>query len=293
MRFWLGASFIDTSEYLPLAMAADRLGYDTFALSDHLFYAEYEAEYPYSKDGGPPYQPQTHWPDPWVAVGAMAAVTERLRFATNVYIPVARDFFTVAKSVSTAAVMSGDRVRFGVGVGWCKDEFLQTGQDFHTRGRRLDEMLPALRDVWAGGMVSHHGEFFDFGPLCISPVPSRPVPVYIGGDSDHALRRAARLGDGWIGNRIYREEQLEEVLRRLHGHLAEQGRSPEDFDVVAPIGGMPSADLYRRWHERGVSATLAAPWWLASPEEKARYGDSPELKIATMERFAEEVIAKL
>ncbi len=292
MEFWLAPAFTPTDELLGLARAADRLGYDTVALSDHLFYADYEAAYPYGDTGAPPYAADTHWPDVWVTIGALAMVTERVRFATNVYVAPARDLFTVAKAVSTAAVLSGDRVRFGIGVGWCKDEFLQTGQDFHTRGRRLDEMIPALRALWRGGMVEHKSEFYDFGPLRIEPVPDRPLPVYIGGDSDAALRRAARLGDGWIGNRVYSEQQLTDVLDRLTGFLAEYGRTLEDLEVIAPIGAMPSADLYKRWGERGVTGTMAAPWWLASPGEQ-RGHTGLDLKIATMERFAEDVLAKM
>jgi probable F420-dependent oxidoreductase len=292
MKFWLGAAFVDAHEFVELAKAADRLGYDTVAVSDHIFHTDYTASYPYSDTGAPPYTADTHWPDVWVTIGAMAAVTQRVRFATNVYVAPARDLFTVAKAVSTAAVLSADRTILGVGVGWCKDEFLQTGQDFHTRGKRLDEMIPALRELWKGGTVEHHGPHYDFGPLSISPVPSRPVPVYVGGDSDAALRRTARIGDGWIGNRIYTEDQLEELLTRLSGHLAEHGRTLGELDVIAPIGVLPSADLYRKWHERGVTGTMAAPWWFATAAEKQRY-DGVELKIATMERFADEVIATM
>lgn len=292
MEFWLGAAFVDTDEMLGLARAADRLGYDTVAISDHFFYADYESDYPYTDTGAPPYDPETHWPDVWVTIGAMAMITERVRFATNVYIAPARDLFTVAKAVSTAAVLSGDRVRFGVGAGWCKDEFLQTGQDFHTRGRRLDDMIPALRTLWRGGMVEYKGDCYDFGPLRIAPVPSRPVPVYIGGDSDAALRRAARVGDGWIGNRIYSERQLTELLDRLTVFLAAHGRTLDDLDVIAPIGAPPSAELYKKWADRGVTGTMAAPWWLATPDERQRY-TGLDLKVATMERFADEVIARM
>lgn len=292
MEFWLGASFAPTDELPGLARAADRLGYDTVALSDHMFYADYAASYPYTDTGAPPYAPETHWPDAWVTIGALAAVTERVRFATNVYVAPARDLFTVAKSVSTAAVLSGGRVRFGVGAGWCEDEFRQTGQDFHTRGRRLDEMIPALRTLWRGGMVEHKGDLYDFGPLRIEPVPDRPVPFYIGGDSDAALRRAARLGDGWIGNRIYSERRLAGVLDRLTGFLAEHDRTLDDLAVIAPIRAMPSADLYKRWADRGVTGTLAAPWLLATPGERTRR-TGLDLKLATMERFAAEVITKM
>ncbi|MFC4584459.1 TIGR03619 family F420-dependent LLM class oxidoreductase [Sphaerisporangium corydalis] len=294
MRFWLGASFSDTDQFIELAKASERCGMDTLTLSDHIFFADYESAYPYSRTGAPRWTAATHWPDVWVTIGAMAAVTERLRFAPNVYIAPARDLFTVAKQVSTAAVLSRDRVSFGVGVGWCKDEFVQTGQDFHTRGRRLDEMIPVLRELWTGGTVEHHGAFFDFGPLSIAPVPARPVPFYVGGDSDAALRRAARLGDGWIGNRVYAEEQLDQVIARLNGYLKEYGRSEGDLEIVTALAAMPDAVTYRRLAGKGVTGTMAAPWWLATPEEKARHGEGTlELKIATMERFAEEVIARM
>ncbi|MFI6396009.1 TIGR03619 family F420-dependent LLM class oxidoreductase [Nonomuraea sp. NPDC050540] len=281
MRFWLGASFVPTDQFVELARAAERCGFDTLTLSDHIFYADFASPYPYSKSGRPRWNAGTHWPDTWVTIGAMAAATSTLRFSPNVYIAPARDLFTVAKQVSTAAVLSGERVTFGVGVGWCKEEFQATGQDFHTRGRRLDEMIPALRELWTGSAVKLDG----LPELSICPTPSGDVPIYVGGDSEAALTRASRLGDGWIGNRIYTEEQLDPVLAKL----------PKDrpFEVVAPLAVMPDAAVYRRFAAKGVTATMAAPWWLATPEEKAEHGEGTlELKIATMERFAEEVIAK-
>ncbi|SEF54383.1 probable F420-dependent oxidoreductase, Rv2161c family [Nonomuraea solani] len=290
MKFWLGASFVDTGQFLELARAAERCGFDTLTLSDHLFYADFASPYPYSKSGRPRWDASTHWPDVWVTIGAMAAVTSTLRFSPNVYIAPARDLFTVAKQVSTAAVLSGERVTFGVGVGWCKEEFEGTGQDFHTRGRRLNDMLPVLRALWTGETVTVDG----LPPLSISPTPAAPIPVYVGGDSEAALRRAAKLGDGWIGNRIYTEEQFDTVLDTLRGHLAEHGRADEPFEIIAPLAVLPDAGTYRRFAAKGVTGTMAAPWWLATPEEKARYGEGTlDLKIATMERFAEEVIAKM
>ncbi|MEV0620252.1 TIGR03619 family F420-dependent LLM class oxidoreductase [Nonomuraea sp. NPDC050404] len=290
MRFWLGASFADTDQFVELARAAERCGFDTLTLSDHLFYADFATPYPYSKTGRPRWDARTHWPDVWVTIGAMSAVTTTLRFCPNVYIAPARDLFTVAKQVSTAAVLSRDRVTFGVGVGWCKEEFVGTGQDFHTRGRRLDAMLPVLRSLWSGETVTLDG----LPELSICPTPAEPVPVYVGGDSEAALRRAARAGDGWIGNRIYTEEQFDEVLAALRRQLDANGRSGDPFDIIAPLAVLPDAETYRRFAAKGVTGTMAAPWWLATPEEKSRYGEGTlELKIATMERYAEEVIAKM
>ncbi|MEV6156078.1 TIGR03619 family F420-dependent LLM class oxidoreductase [Nonomuraea sp. NPDC052129] len=289
MRFWLGASFADTDQFLELARTAERCGFDTLTLSDHLFYADFATPYPYSKSGRPRWTAETHWPDVWVTIGAMSAVTTTLRFAPNVYIAPARDLFTVAKQVSTAAVLSRDRVTFGVGVGWCAEEFAATGQDFHTRGRRFNEMIPVLRNLWTGDTVTIDG----LPELSISPTPAEPIPVMVGGDSEAALRRAAKLGDGWIGNRIYTEEQLDTVLDSLRRLLDENGRTGP-FEIIAPLAVLPDADTYRHFAAKGVTGTMAAPWWLATPEEKQRYGEGTlELKIATMERFAEEVIAKM
>ncbi|MFC6898721.1 LLM class flavin-dependent oxidoreductase [Nonomuraea dietziae] len=185
----------------------------------------------------------------------------------------------MAKQVSTAAVLSGDRVGFGVGVGWCKEEFAATGQDFHTRGRRLDEMLPRLRELWSGAQVELPG----LPPLSMSPVPAAPIPIYVGGDSEAALRRAARAGDGWIGNRIYTEEQIDVVLADLRRYLKEYGRPEDALEIVAPLAVLPDAATYRRFADKGITATMAAPWWLSPGEPK----------VATMERFAEEVISKM
>ncbi|MFI7444137.1 TIGR03619 family F420-dependent LLM class oxidoreductase [Nonomuraea indica] len=290
MRFWLGASFSDTGHFLELARVAERCGFDTLTLSDHLFYADFASPYPYSSSGRPRWDARTHWPDVWVTIGAMAAVTSTLRFSPNVYIAPARDLFTVAKQVSTAAVLSGDRVTFGVGVGWCKEEFTATGQDFHTRGRRLDAMLPVLRELWSGRTVTLDG----LPELSIAPVPARPVPVLVGGDSPAALRRAARLGDGWIGNRVYTEERFDEVLAELRGQLDEHGRPAGDFEIIAPLAVLPDPETYHRFAAKGVTGTMAAPWRLATPQEKEKYGEGTlALKVATMERFAEEVIAKM
>src|SRR5258708_29371608 len=112
MEFWLGAAFVETGEMLGLAQAADRLGYDTIAISDHIFYTEYDSSYPYSDTGAPPYKPHTHWPDVRVTIGAMTAVTSRVKFSTNGYIPLSRALLTVAKTVSTAAALSAERPSF-------------------------------------------------------------------------------------------------------------------------------------------------------------------------------------
>ena len=168
VRFHQSITFLPTRQAVPLAKACDEYGYGGMYISDHLFNPrELESRYTYSvrEDGAPGWESETPWPDPMCVISALASVTEHVTFTTGVYIAPARDLITVAKSVGTAAVLSDNRIRLGVGVGWCKEEFDQTGQDFTTRGKRLDEMITALRALWQGGWVEFHGQHYDV-PEC-------------------------------------------------------------------------------------------------------------------------------
>jgi probable F420-dependent oxidoreductase len=177
----------------------DEAGYHGMLVPDHLVYPRVlNSPYP-SPTGKPFWAPETAWPDPWVLIGAMAAVTTRLHFTNSVYIAPARPLLEVAKQVATASVLSGGRVSLAAGAGWMREEFDLLGQDFANRGRRLDEMIPALRELWRGGWVSWHGEHYDIPELMMEPHPEAPVPILCGGESEAAMRRAARLCDGWLG----------------------------------------------------------------------------------------------
>jgi len=297
MRFWASTAFTPASHYIPLAKAADEVGIDGILMSDHIFYPrQLQSPYPYSpyEDRRPIWGPETPWPDVWVTVGAMAAVTERIEFASSIYIAPARDLFTVAKQVGTAAVLSGNRVNLGLGAGWMKEEFDQTGQPFAHRGRRLDEMIEALRVLWAGGWVEHHGEHYDFGPLQIEPAPTRPVPIWCGGHSEPAMRRAARLADGWIGN-AYAEDEAELKVARMRTLLAEAGRGDEPFEIIIGLYVPPSADVVARWEAKGVTGLLCVPWFLNERDDdrdvaEAQGGASLDRKITALHRFADAVM---
>lgn len=161
MKFWCGTAFMDTREAPQVARLLDEAGYDGMLVSDHLVYPrQLSSPYPGTPDGRPFWPPETAWPDAWVLIGAMAAVTERLQFANNVYVAPARPLVEVAKQVATAAVVADGRVALGLSAGWMREEFELLGQDFSNRGRRLDEMIPALRALWAGGWVSWEGEHY-------------------------------------------------------------------------------------------------------------------------------------
>ena len=206
----------------------------------------------------------------------MAAVTTRLRFMTNVYVAPARNPFLVAKQVSTAAVLSDNRVVLGIGAGWMREEFELLGQEFGNRGRRLDEMIDVLRVLWRGGLVEHHGEHYSFDRMQMSPAPTQPVPIYCGGQRGAPCARAARL-DGWIGN-VYTPEQALELVGRVRHE-----RSDPEFEVIVSLLARPDTDLYRRMEDAGVTALLCAPWMRPG-------ADDLPARRAAIEHFAERVI---
>ena len=260
MRFFnhlLGSNPLD---HPAIAAAAEAAGFDGIALSDHVIHPQtIESRYPYTPDGKPIYSEDEHWPDPWVAIGAMSAVTERIEFLTNVYVLPSRNPFVVAKAVGTAAFLSGGRVRLGVGAGWMKEEFDALGQAFSGRGRRMDEMIDVLRLLWTGEVVEHHGTDIDFAPLHLSPGPADPVPIYVGGHSDVAMRRAATRGDGWIGV-YYTPDELAVHCETLRRCREEAGTADRPFDVVASPLVIPDADAVAELEAMGVTTILTSAW---------------------------------
>jgi probable F420-dependent oxidoreductase len=288
MKFIASLAFGDPTHFCDVARAADACGWDGLVVSDHVVHPEkIQSPYPYTRDGAPRWEAPAPWPDPWVAIGAMAAVTDRIRFYTGIYVLPLRNPFVVAKAVGTAAVMSGGRVTLGVGVGWMKDEFDLLGQSFRNRGRRMDEMIGVIRTLWEGGMVEHHGEFYDFDRVQMSPAPAAPIPILIGGLSEAALRRVGRLGDGWISD-IHTSEELREIVARIRGYRAECGRADEPLEIVAACSDAFDPDGFRRLEEVGVTHVQTMPWLM--------YGGSTDSladKTDGIRRFADDVIAKL
>jgi len=300
VRFHQALTFIPTVQALEVAKAADSQGYAGVYVSDHMFFPrERKSRYTYSKrdDGAPGFgdlwDPDTDWPDVWCFISAMAAATHELCFTTGVYVAPARDLMTVAKQVSTAAALSGGRVNFGVGVGWSQEEFDATGQDFHTRGRRLDEMIPALRALWKGGWVEYHGSYYEVPEMRMEPSPPRPIPIYGGGHSEPALRRAASICDGWIAAGAYNPDEARSYLSQLHEQRRVAGREKEPFAIYLSLWADPDIDLYRSFEEeQGVTDFLCAPAMTAQVDRS----DPPERqlrqRIEASARFADEVVDK-
>lgn len=296
MRFHHSLTFLPTAEIVPLAVACDSMGYAGVYLSDHLFNPrDLQSAYTYSErpDGAPWWSKDTSWPDPMCVFSALATVTTSLTFTTGVYVAPLRDLMTVCKSVAAAAVLSDNRVRLGVGVGWCREEFEQTGQDFGNRGRRLDEMIVALRSLWRGGWVEHRGTYYDVPPCQLNPSPTAPVPILGGGHSPPALRRTATLCDGWIAAGAYREEEAWAHLAALREQLDEAGRSEEPFTVYLALAEMPDVDLYRRFEDAGVTDMVCAPGMLAPVPDGAGRDEAVAVRIEACARFAEQIVGPL
>ncbi len=239
---------------------AEHLGYESVWMPEHLVFPTTMSSSPTPGDDHPPVPPTTQVFDVFAYLSHIAARTSRVRLGTHVYNLGLRHPFVAARAVQTLDVLSDGRVEFGIGAGWLAQEWAAAQLDFSTRGRRLDESIEICTRLWSEEVVEHHGEFFDFAPVMFEPKPiqqPRP-PVLVGGESDAALRRAARAGDGWIGMEHDRAS-AELVITRLAAILKENGRSPDGFQIC--LGGAVSGtDDVEAWEAIGVTRLIVSPW---------------------------------
>ena len=287
MDFSLALPMLPPEHFLPLARAAEEAGYAGVAVPESVFFPEaVSADYPYTPDGGRFWAPETPFLDPFVAIPAMAAVTERIRFYTNVLKLGIRDPLLVAKTVSAAAALADGRVGLGVGLSWIPEEFRWLGKDMRTRGARTDEAIEIIRLVCTGEWVEFHGRHYDFDRLIVRPVPTQPVPIYVGGLSEPGLRRAARLADGWISVANTTTE-IAEVAPRLEELRAEYGRGDVPFEIKALCTDVFDLDGFHRMESLGVTDAMVCPWYF-------RPGDVEDLdhQVDAVRWFGEEVVAR-
>ena len=246
-----------------LARAAEEAGMHGVTLPEHLVTPTTIATpNPYVAGGGSGYAPDTPFIDPFVAFGAMSTVTTTLRFMANVYVLPLRNLFVAAKAISSAAVLSSNRLVLGVGIGWLREEFAAAGAGFRDRGARADEMLHLLRELLTGSPVAAATALHQFDEVRLAPVPSRSVPVLIGGISDAALHRAAHA-DGWIGVN-FSESTLMPILQRLRvarDRAVHDGTTDGDRDFAVVVSRPPEFDraLAQRYARAGVTAMVNRP----------------------------------
>jgi len=289
MKFWQAITWAETDQLVDIARFAEELGFHGLMSGDHAVYPESIApDYPYSDTGMPPMQPDDEYPDQTAIFAAMAAATTTLRFTCGVYVLPLRNPHEVARAMATLSVLSNNRVVLGAGVGWMKEEFDIYGVDFRKRGKITDEMIEILHKLWAGGMVEHHGEFFDFPRVQLSPTPKDTPPIYIGGASEAALKRTARIGDGYIGAGTAPGD-VKPLLSRLQELRVEYGRDHLPFEAMLGISDMPSYDLYARLaDEAGLESTVAPPFLYSMGSKRSSLDD----KQRVMEQYAEDIIRR-
>src|SRR5437868_4908679 len=229
----------EPSFYAPLARAAEEAGYHSMVVPDSICYPRHSASiYPFNPDGSREFLEDKPFLEPFSLIPALGAVTARLKFVTFVLKLPVRDPVLVAKQATSTAVLTNGRLVLGVGTSPWREDYDVLGVDWPTRGQRMDESIAIVRGLSAGGYFEHHGKVFDLPPVKIAPVPEDPIPVLIGGHSDPALRRAARVGDGWMhggGD----PADLPALLARLNRFRREQGTADRPFQVH-----VISADAY-------------------------------------------------
>lgn len=289
MQFGVSIAFTDPADFVPLAVAAEHSGFDVVTLPDHLIYPQtLSVPYPYTPDGVPRFAADDPFVDPWLAAVAMATATKKLWFYTSVYVLPARNPFHVAKLLSSAAALTGNRIALGAGMGWMPEEFAAGGQQFGQRGKRADEMITVLRKLWSGDWVEHHGEFYDFAPLRMRPAPTAPIPVYVGGFSKPALRRAVQ-NDGWIAD-LHSLAELHALIGEVRTLRAASERAAEPFRILSfGCSDAFGADGYRAMRDMGVDVACTMPWLFYGVDPKAPVS----AKIDGIKRFADDVIGRL
>jgi len=288
VQFAIALAFNDPRQWPRLARSAEDAGFGALVVSDHLIFPQpLRTPYPYTASGRPRWSPETPWPDPLIAIAAMATATRKIRFLTSIYLLPLRHPVVAAKQIATAALYAEDRLILGVGAGWMREEFELLGERFDRRGRRLLEQVEVMRKLWRGGTVQHEGEFYSIPPLQMAPALERPVPIWGGGTSEPALRRAATRLDGWVSE-IQTAAEVETALERLAKHREQAGRAHLPFGSCVTAIDVADLEGYRALASLGVQYLITVPW--------AVYGvasDDVERKCKAIRRFAEEVIAPL
>jgi probable F420-dependent oxidoreductase len=289
MRFAYHATMCDPRFYLPLAVAVEDAGFDTFTLPDSICYPEEsDSQYPYNGTGDREFLDGVPFLEPFSVIPAMGAITTKLRFTTSVMKLAIRQPVVVAKSVSSVAVLTNNRFGFGVGISPWPDDFAACQIPWEQRGKRMDEMIDIVKGLMTGEYFSYEGEIFSLDSIKICPAPSEPVPILIGGHATPALKRAARVADGFIhaGGSF---EELETTVRRIDAYRKEYGRDHLPFEYQSMSAEAFSVDGVRRLEDLGIDEAIVAfrnPY-LAAPDT-----ETLDQKIGAIKAFADNVIHK-
>ncbi len=272
MKFGLAfASSIgtDPQSALEVAKVAEEVGFESVWGGEHvIFPSKIESKYPYTPDGKVPADENTPIPDPLIWLAYVAAAAPTLRLGTCILILPQRNPLVLAKEIATLDHLSNGRVELGIGVGWLKEEFEALGVPWERRGRRNDEYVEALRTIWSGQHVEYHGEFVDFDPLSCTPLPVQgsDVPILVGGDTEVAIRRAARLADGYFPGETD-PTKLKSLIEALRVECENHDRAPDAVEVSALFATHikdPAAGV-EIFNELGVGRAMVPAFFFAGP----------------------------
>jgi probable F420-dependent oxidoreductase len=259
MKFAIMLGALNPSAWLEATRAADRLGFESVWISEHLVLPVAADGSPVDGDAHPPIPADVPIYDALGYLCFLAGKTERIGLGTYVYNIGLRHPFVVARAAATLDIVSGGRLEFGIGASWLRGEWDATGLDFDQRGSRVDESIDVCRRLWTEPTVEHHGRWFDFPAVCFEPKPTTPggVRLHVGGDGSAALRRAGTVGDGWMPMN-HSLEQIPEAAARIavwRNRAGRHGRT--EITLAAPVES--DADV-ERLRAAGVDRVLVRPW---------------------------------
>ncbi|OHU99418.1 TIGR03619 family F420-dependent LLM class oxidoreductase [Mycobacterium talmoniae] len=290
MRFSYAEAMTDPSFYVPLAQAAEAAGYTSMTIPDSLAYPfESDSKYPYTPDGNREFLDGKAFIETFVLTAALGAVTSTLRFTPFVLKLPIRPPALVAKQAGSLAALIGNRLALGVGTSPWPEDYELLGVPFARRGKRMDECIEIIQGLTTGDYFEFHGEFYDIPKTKMTPAPTQPIPILVGGHADAALRRAARA-DGWMHGGGDADE-LDRLIARL-GQLRqeEEVARTRPFEIhVISLDGF-TVDGVKRLEDKGVTDVIVGfrvPY-IIGPDTQPLAD-----KIANLERFADQVIAKV
>lgn len=290
MRFTFHPTMCPVDQYVPLAQAAEAVGFSGLTFPDSICYPEIaDTKYPYNEDGSRSFLDGTPFLEPFVAIPALAAVTNTLRFTTSVVKLPIRNPVLVAKQLSTIDVMFPGRLALGVGLSPWIEDFQICGERWEGRGARFEEMIHIIRGLMSGEFFSFDSEFYQIASCKLNPVPARPTPLLLGGHADVALKRAARIGDGWIhagGD----SEQLRGLIEKINGYRREFGTEQRTFEIHATTADAFDPDKVKAMQEMGVTECIVG---FRNTYKGGEDNKSVQEKIDIMHWYADNVIAKV
>ena len=233
------------AKVLHLAEAIENIGFDQIDIFDHVVMG-----FPTATRPAPMYPPKMPILEALMTLSHIAAVTQRIGLGTEVLVLPQRQPVLVAKQVATLDTLSGGRVRLGVGVGWQESEYDALEEDFHTRGRRMDEAIDVLRAYWSDEQVDYRGEFYGSTAMAMEPKPPQgaQLPVWIGGAADNALKRVAERGDGWLATAIVDPAVAAKCKAKIAAHAEAAGRDPANIGYQMMLDVPPRDEEGKRFY---------------------------------------------